>query len=172
VSWGAWHLPKLLIVRRGGGGSKIWTPQPLLKFDDVLPEATIPKEMITGLRVSDVTVTLEHIELKAMQARFGGEMGSAGDAAASLGWLCLHGNDEAGPWVLWLESGEMDGLSIGAFHWRRVAANAKFDERCQVLSDARSNVALPGNLRLGTPEAQVVQILGRATSRKDGYPAL
>jgi len=76
-----------------GDGSKIWTPQPLLKFDDVLPEATVPKQMITSLTVSDVTVTLDDTELQAMQARFGGEIGSEGDAAESLGWLCLHGND-------------------------------------------------------------------------------
>src|ERR1700746_2211381 len=103
-----------------------------------------------------------------MQARFGGEVGSEGDAAKSLGWLCLHGNDAAGPWALWLESGEMDGSSIGAFHRRRVVASAEFDQRCQALPDAESNVELPVNLRLGIPEAEVVRMLGRPTSRKDG----
>jgi hypothetical protein len=139
-----------------------------LKFDDVLPEPTVPKQMITSLHVSGVSVSLEHTELQAMQARFGGEIGSKGDAADSLGWLCLHGNDATGAWVLWLESGEMDGPSIGAFHWRRVVANAEFDKRCQALPDSSSNVELPINLRLGTPEADVVRLLGRPTSRKDG----
>jgi hypothetical protein len=124
--------------------------------------------MITSLTVSDVTVTLDDTELQAMQARFGGEIGSEGDAAESLGWLCLHGNDAAGPWVLWLESGEMDGPSIGAFQWRRVVTNSEFDERCQALPETRSNVKLPINLRLGTPKAEVIQRFGRPTSQKDG----
>jgi hypothetical protein len=151
-----------------GGGSTIWTPQPLLKFDNVLPEPTVPKPMITSLHVSGVSVSLEHTELETMHARFGGKIGSKGDAADSLGWLCLHGNDATGAWVLWLESGEMDGPNIGAFHWRRVAANAEFDQRCQALPDSSSSVDLPINLGLGTPEADVVRLLGRPTSRKDG----
>ncbi|SRR5579864_6543022 len=151
-----------------GAVATIWSPQPLLKFDNVLPEATVRKQMVTSLRVSDVTVTLEHTELQGMQTRFGGEVGSEGDAATSLGWLCLHGSDAAGPWVLWLESGEMDGPNIGAFQWRRVASTAEFDERCQGLPDGKSKVELPISLRLGIPEAEVVRMLGRPSSRKDG----
>lgn len=101
----------------------VWAPQFIWKFDHhALPKGTVPKEMIASLRLSGVTITLEgESELEALPARFGGEIGSQGDAADSLGWLCLHGSDAVGPWVLWLESGEIDGPYVGGFQWRRVA---------------------------------------------------
>lgn len=145
----------------------IWAPQPLWKFDDrALPKATVPKEMIASLRVSGVTITLEEdSELEALPRMFGGEIGSQGDAADSLGWLCLYGSDSAGPWVLWLESGEIDGPYVGAFQWRRVSRSAQFDERCSALPDT-SEVKLPIGLGLGSSEAKVIRILGRPTSRR------
>jgi hypothetical protein len=151
---------------QGADGGKIWTPQLLLKFDDPLPEATVPKEMIPSVRISDVKVTLEHTELEAMEARFGGEIGSEGDAGESIGWLCLHGNDAVGPWVLWLLSDEIDGPYVGGFEWARVSRSSQFDERCAALPDP-SRVELPIQLRLDTPEARVLQLLGRPTFRKD-----
>jgi hypothetical protein len=147
--------------------SPIWRPLPLWKFDDrVLPKATVSKEMIASLRVSGVTIPLEEeTELEAMQTRFGGKIGSQGDAADSLGWLCLYGSDAIGPWVLWLESGEIDGPYIGAFQWHRVSRSAQFDERCSALPDA-SEVELPVDIGLGTSEQKVLEILGRPTSRR------
>ncbi len=126
------------------------------------------KEMIASLRVSGVTITLEgESELEALPARFGGEIGSQGDAADSLGWLCLHGSDAVGPWVLWLESGEIDGPYVGAFQWHRVSRSAQFDERCSALPDT-SEVELPVDLRLGSSEKKVIKILGHPTSRRGG----
>jgi hypothetical protein len=122
--------------------------------------------MIASLRVSGVTIPLEEeTELESLQTRFGGEIGSEGDAADSLGWLCLYGNDAVGPWVLWLESGEIDGPYVGAFQWRRVSHSAEFDERCSALPDT-SEVELPIDLGIGTSEEKVIKILGRPTSRR------
>jgi len=146
----------------------IWRPQQVLKFDDdtLHIKATVPKEMIASLRVSDVTIRLEEdSELEALPARFGGEIGSQGDASESLGWLCLHGVDAKGPWVLWLESGEIDGPYVGAFLWRRGSHSSRFDDRCAALPDT-SKVELPIDLGLGASEAKVIQTLGRPSSRK------
>jgi hypothetical protein len=155
------------VVRTGEGDKPIWTPQPLWKFDDgALAKATVPKEMIPSLRVSDVTIPLEEdTKLEDLQTRFGGKIGAQGDAADSLLWLCLYGIDSAGPWVLWLESGEVDGPYVGGFQWRRVSHSAQFDQRCSALPDT-SEVDLPIDLGLGASEAKVIKILGRPTSRR------
>jgi len=138
----------------------------LLKFDDSSPSATVKKEMIASLKVADVTIELEQdTKLEAMQQRFGGTIGAEGDASESLHWLCLRGSDEAGPWVLWLESGEIDGPYVGGFEWLRVPGFAQFDERCAALPDT-SRVELPINLRLGISESRVVHLLGHPTYRK------
>jgi hypothetical protein len=144
----------------------IWSPQPLLKFDDFYPTPTVKKEMIASLKVADVTIELEQdTKLEAMQQRFGGTIGAQGDASESLLWLCLHGSDKAGPWVLWLESGEIDGPYVGGFEWLRVPRSAQFDQRCAALPDT-NRVELPVNLRLGAAVAKVLQTLGQPTYRK------
>ncbi len=122
--------------------------------------------MIASLRVSETTIPLEEeTELETAQTMFGGKIGAQGDAADSLLWLCLHGSDAAGPWVLWLESGEIDGPYVGGFQWRRVSRSAQVDERCSALPDT-SEVELPINLRLGTSEKKVIKLLGSPTSRR------
>jgi hypothetical protein len=100
-----------------------------------------------------------------MQVMFGGTIGHVGDAGEWFQWLCLHGADDTGPWVLWLESGEIDGPYVGGFEWARVPRSSQFDERCAALPDA-SKVELPIQLRLSTPEASVLQLLGQPTFRK------
>jgi hypothetical protein len=133
---------------------------------DVFPKATIPKPMLTKLDISDFTISLEKTELKAVQARFGGEIGHEGDASEYLAWLCLHGGDAAEHWVLWLESGETDGPTVGAFQWRRVSSTAQFDTRCRELPDWDSKVKLPIELRLGGRETKVLEVLGQPSFRK------
>jgi hypothetical protein len=68
--------------------------------------------------------------------------------------------------VLWLESGEVDGPTVGGFQWRRVPATANFDTRCRELPDWDSKVKLPIGLHLGGRETQVLQVLGQPTLRK------
>jgi hypothetical protein len=122
--------------------------------------------MIASLRVSDVTVLLEEdTKLEDVQARFAGKIGTQGDAGDSLSWLCLHGSDSTGPWVLWLESDEVDGPYVGGFQWRYVPRSAQFDRRCSALPGT-TGVELPIDLRLGASEAGVIRTLGRPTSRR------
>ncbi|HEV2699010.1 MAG TPA: hypothetical protein VGU90_13515 [Terriglobales bacterium] len=66
--------------------------------------------------------------------------------------------------MLWLKSGEIDGPNVGGFQWKRVPSFAQFDARCQ--PEGSSNVALPIKLRVGTTEAQVLEILGPPSARK------
>jgi hypothetical protein len=149
----------------GSDAPLIWSPI-AIKHADALPKATVPKPILTKLKISDFTVSLEETELKAVQARFGGEIGHEGDASESLGWLCLHGGDGAERWVLWLESGETDGPTVGGFQWRRVPETAHFDTRCQELPDGDSKVNLPIELRLNSRETKLLQVLGQPSMRK------
>jgi hypothetical protein len=151
-------------TQEGSDAPLVWEPASVLHLD-VFPKATVPKPMITKLHVSDWNIVLEETELEVVRAHLGGEIGSHGDASESLGWLCLYGSDEAGRWVLWLESGEIDGGSVGSFLWRRVGPNTRFDKRCRMLPKVGSRIKLPIPIRLGTTETKALQILGRPTAR-------
>ena len=145
----------------------VWKPQLLYKFTDETPfRATVHREMIANLRISDVTVSLEaDSQMEILRQKFGGEIGAEGDAAESLRWLCLHGSDAGGPWVLWLESDEIDGPYIGGFQWSRVPRSSQFDRRCAALPDS-TTIELPDNLRLDIAESDVRRILGKPSIGK------
>jgi len=146
--------------------SVVWEPQLLYKFNDAVPRATVRHEMIGSLRISDLKVQLEEdSRLDDLQRRFGGEVGHEGDAGDSLLWLCLHAADAGGPWVLWLESGEIDGPYVGRFQWSRVPRTARFDRRCSTLQDS-TTIQLPDGLRLEVSEGNVLRTLGRPTVRE------
>lgn len=141
----------------------IWEPEPLLNLtDDTVPNPSVPKEMIASLQLSELKIPLEETRMDTLRAKFGGEVGARGDASESLRWLCLRGVDEVSPWVLWLESSEMDGPYIGGFQWRRLSGAARFDARCTALPE-KAKVVLPINLRLGTSRGDVLKLLGRPT---------
>jgi hypothetical protein len=139
--------------------SRVWT-------SDALPKATVSKEMASKLRVSDMTVVLEKTDMRDVQKRFGGTLGKEGDAGTSIEWLCLHGGDATGRWVLWLMSGEMDNGTAGSFQWRRVNRMEKIDERCGSLPKTDSTVDLPIALNLGMTESKLLQLLGQPTARQ------
>jgi hypothetical protein len=124
--------------------------------------------MIASLRLDNVRVDLEQkTKLETMQVRFGGKIGAQGDAAESLMWLCLHGNDTTGPWVLWLDSDELDGPYVGGYRWQRAFKSTQFDQRCAALPDT-AGVELPISLTLGMSERQVLHTLGPPTFQKSG----
>jgi hypothetical protein len=143
----------------------VWKPSRVWK-SDVLPNATVSKEMAGKLRVSDMAVVLEKTNMRDVQERFGGTPGEEGDAGTSIEWLCLHGGDVAGRWVLWLVSGEMDDGTVGSFQWRQVNRTAKIDERCGSLLKTDSAVYLPIALNLGMTESKLLQLLGQPTARQ------
>jgi hypothetical protein len=140
----------------------IWEPP-----DWSLPEnvkASVPKELVSILRVSDYDITLEETSMKDAQQRLGGEIGAKGDAGDALEWLCFHGTDAMGAWVLWLESGEIDGGYVGSFQWQRLSGKEIFDRNCHALRGTASTIKLPLPLRLGASKAEVVKVLGPPTS--------
>src|SRR5450755_632265 len=99
-----------------------------------------------------------------VRTHLGGTIGHTGDAAAYQEWLCFHGTDSKGRWVLWLESGEIDGGMVGSFQWQRLAKHAEIDQRCRMLQNAA--VELPIALQLGITEKEVLKTLGAPTVRR------
>jgi hypothetical protein len=128
-------------------------------------KATVPREMLSTLRISTVAITLEKTRLDKVVHLLGGATGAEGDAGDAVRWLCLHGADGGDPWVLWLESGEINGGYIGSFEWRRLSGDAKIDRRCHALSGiAKPKLSLP--LTLGMAEADVLKVLGKPSARR------
>jgi hypothetical protein len=139
----------------------VWEP-PTIDWPDSPSPATIQMEMIVALKVADFPIILEKTELEAAQRRFGGTIGSRGDAGDAEGWLCLYGRSAKGRWMLWLTSTEMNGPSIGGFQWRRLSPNESPDRRCSTIPKG-SGIKLPIALHLGMSEQEVRRILGRPT---------
>jgi hypothetical protein len=143
-------------------GRVIWEP-PAWDFLQVIPKATVSKEMLGTFRLSDFPINLEKTEMDDVKAMLGGTLGQSGDAGDYVEWLCFHGTDPNGRWALWLESSEIDGGAVGSFQWQRLNQGAVLDRRCQILRNAK--VELPIALRLGIAEAEVLKSLGRPTVR-------
>jgi hypothetical protein len=142
----------------------IW--QPPSETWKALPNGTIPKPMITSLSVAEYPITLGETRLSDLQKRFGGAIGTKGDAGDFLQWLCFANGNHSRPWVLWLESGEMDDGTVAGFHWSRLAREAKVDGRCRQLGESEARVQLPLAIRPAMVEKEVFAILGSPTARK------
>jgi hypothetical protein len=91
----------------------VWEP-PDWNLPDNL-KATVPGEMLTALRVSGYEIKLEETSFNDVKEHLAGIIGRKGDAGDATEWLCFHGTDAAGRWVLWLENGEIDGGSSAVF---------------------------------------------------------
>ncbi len=138
----------------------IWQP-PTLDLPDRLPHATVPKEMITKLRVAKMQVILEETPLRDVQKNLGGTIGVRGDASEALQWLCFHGSDARGRWALWLESSEMGDGNVDGFAWQRIAEQASLDRRCRTQA---IEIELPIQLAIGLTKSEVRGILGTPTT--------
>jgi hypothetical protein len=150
--------------RDGNQTGVVWGP-PKVELFEAQPRPTVPKEMIGGLSIAGWPIVLEDTELIATRKHFGGTLGSRGDAGEALAWLCLYRRDKGASWVLWLESFEIDGPTIGGFRWQQLDNNSKMDERCQPLRGNDSSLNLPLALCLGMKEADVVATLGQPSKR-------
>src|ERR1035437_4991813 len=84
--------------------------RPTLEYPDTMPPPTIPKEMITKLRIANVQIVLEKTELTEVQKRLGGTIVRSGDASTANASLCYYGADANGEWALSLDSSEIGGL--------------------------------------------------------------
>jgi hypothetical protein len=151
-------------ARRPPENIAIWTPPSAVDFPNSM-KATVPGEMITSLNVSGLPVVLEESELEMVRKHAGGTIGHSGDAGDALSWLCYHGTDPQGDWVLWLMSSEIDGGAVGGFRWQRVRHAADVDGKCQTLPEGRSSVQLPVALQFGIAEAAVLDALGQPSSK-------
>jgi len=145
-----------------GRNPVVWQP-PTLQLPDTLPQPTVPKEMITTLRVEKMLIVLEKTEMREVQTRLGGSIGHRGDASEALAWLCFDGADANGRWALWLESSELGGGWVDGFALQRLDPNASTDHRCRKLGKPNGGIELPIALRLGLTEMQVRTILGQPT---------
>ena len=141
-----------------------WQPF-TMEFPEVAPQSTVPKEMVSALKVANWPITLETTKLTDAQRRFGGPLGHSGDAGDALGWLCLYQLNARNGWVLWLTSSEIDGESIGGFVWLRMSSGQKIDSRCKALNSEQGMVTSPVPLRLGMTKLQVEQLLGKPSGR-------
>jgi hypothetical protein len=130
-------------------------------------KATVPKEMVSTFRVSGYDITFEKTNMKDVEQRLGGVIGEKGDASDASEWLCFHGADAMGRWVLWLENGEIDGGSVGSFQWQRLSNRDVLDTRCHTLRKAGSVIRLPLSLQLGAKSSEVLKSLGPPTLKTD-----
>jgi hypothetical protein len=146
-----------------GTARVMWEP-PAWNLFPVLPKPTVSKEMLAELRVSDLPVRLEETKLDDVATRLGGTIGQTGDAGDFVEWLCFGGTDPGGRWVLWLESGEIDGGMVGSFQWQRLTKGAVLDRRCRMIEG--TGVELPVALRFGITEAEILKILGPPTVKQ------
>jgi hypothetical protein len=123
--------------------------------------------MIASLKIDGANIKLENTNLADMHRRFGSVIGQSGDASEFLAWLCLHGSDPSGPYVLWLTSGEINGPAIGGFTWQHLERGAHPDPRCHALSPAAA-VHLPIPIRLGMTQSAIEKLLGPPSARQGG----
>jgi len=144
------------------GADAIWEPPDWMIPENVKP--TVPKELLSTIRVSNFEIVLEKTSMEDVQRHLGGQFGRRGDASEGLRWLCFHGADAVGAWVLWLEDNEIDGSSIGSFQWQRLNKHGDFDSRCHTLGKA--TVELPSSLRLGARLSEVLKSLGPPSSKE------
>ncbi len=154
---------------RRSGKAVVWEPPLLIGPTEELPKGSVPKDMVTRLRISDLTVVLDETKLTAVAAHFGNTIEHRGDAATSLGWVCFQGSTGQGRrWVLWLMSSEINGPAIGGFQWRLVPPLAQVDRRCRILPAAKGRIELPIPIRVGMTERELLRVLGQPTrTRKE-----
>jgi hypothetical protein len=138
-----------------------WEP-PVMWTESSLPEPSGERDFVSRLNLGSLQVVLEQTMLADVSRRFGAPVGHRGDAGESVSWVCLLGQDEEGPWAVWLESGEIHGGAIGAFLLKRRAPAERFDSRCVELA---APVAIPLPIRLDMSRTEVVRLLGQPLAK-------
>src|SRR3974390_2343943 len=136
----------------------VWEPPEVLYPDSA--KATVKKELLTSFRVRGYVIALDETAMKDVQGRLGGQIGSREDHRDALEWLCYHGADAGGRWVLWLENDEMNGSFVGSFQWAQLSKSDVLDPRCHLL-DGSGQIKLPlSRLVLGTAQSEILESLG------------
>lgn len=135
----------------------VWEPPPWNFPQDT--KASVHRSLLTSMQIGTFRIDLEKTTIDSVRRRLGGEIGRKGDAGDAMEWLCFYGHGAMGHWVLWLESGEIDGGTVGSFQWQRLSGTRNFDRGCRSLND--TSIVLPLSLKLGEPEATVRKFLGK-----------
>jgi hypothetical protein len=152
-------LPATLLV-----GPPVWEP-PNLWPEAAVSEPTGSRDFMRKLRIGSYTVVLEDTPLRDVSSRFGAAIGRRGDAGEGLEWVCLQGHDPQGRWVLWLESGEVHGPTVGGVLLERLATDVHVDDRCTRLQGIP--LSLPVPVSLGMSKPAVLHSLGQPTADAD-----
>jgi hypothetical protein len=142
-------------------GRKIWSP-PIVSMPDELPPSTSPKEILTTVQVGQLHVILEETKLEQVHKKLGGTIGQRGYANAPLKWLCFHGTDAQGSWMLWLESDYTGEGTVNGLALQRIPPNATPDRRCPALREVV--IEWPLRMGVGLTEKQVRDTLGTPTA--------
>ncbi len=143
-----------------------WAPPTIWTGTDI-PEATGAQDLVPYIGIGSFRVKLGTTLLADAASHFNAKIGYQGDASEALSWVCLQGGTRAGPWALWLESGEIDGPTIGGFLLLPRPGSGWLDHRCIPLRDAA--ISLPIPLQIGMSGAQVVAALGPPTSQSENH---
>jgi hypothetical protein len=122
--------------------------------------------MINRLQVGSTAIVLNETSRAAAQKLLGGTVGIHGDGGDWEAWLCYHGRNSRGPWILWLSSSEVDNENVDGFLWMRPSANESVDSRCKLIP-GDNPVRLPIALQPGMRESEVRQVLGKPTLASD-----
>lgn len=148
----------LLMIPLSGAASaqSSWEP-PNIGSGGADPVGSVAAELIPKIGIGDVQVILDITPLLDVVSRFKAQPGHRGDANDSLDWICLHGKNARGGWILWLESGEIHVNRIGAFQLRRLEPNQRVDARCRIVNAV---LQIPSELRLGMSREEVRRMLG------------
>jgi hypothetical protein len=145
----------------GNKGAPLWAP-PKIDLPDEHPESTIPAEMIGKVQVGSTPIVLNKTPRAEAQRMLGGSAGVQGDAGDWEAWLCYHGRDAHGRWMLWLLSGEVDNENVSGFQWMQLSSGQIPDHRCKLIAGHKP-VSLPIAIWPGMIEAEARRVLGRPT---------
>lgn len=149
-----------------GQANPLWEP-PRIGVQSIVEQPTGALDLVSKITIGPFQVALEDTPLEEVGTHFSASIGHVGDAGESLAWVCLHGQDRIGQWVLWIESGEIHGPMCGGFLLMRRTANSQLDSRCKPVADGR--ISMPILVRLGMSRAQVVAALGPPTSQSGSH---
>jgi len=141
---------------RTAGAQPLWEP-PSIGDGRQFPVIAVPSDLIPALGIDKREIVLDRTPLADAAQWFKARIGRRGAGSESLGWVCIAGRDAEGRWMLWLQSGEIHGNAVGAFHLRRIGAAERIDAKCV---SSRAGVRNAAGLRLGMSRADVRRMLG------------
>jgi len=118
--------------------------------------------MIGKLQVGSTPIVLNETSRAAAQKTLGGTEGTRGDAGDWEAWLCYHGRNSNGRWILWLLSSEVDNENVSGFQWMQLSPGQLPDHRCKLIPGDRP-VSLSIAILPGMSESEARRVLGKPT---------